>query len=108
METYIESETKEGVYYKVTEDSCTCPGFRHHGHCKHTKSLILERSHQDLGKLFEAIHAGVKAYDGVDFNEWSYDLELKDKILKINFKISGGGDDYDQKFWAAFKKVMAK
>lgn len=39
---YVASDTKEGIFYRVEtielrRQTCTCPGFRNHGHCKHTE-----------------------------------------------------------------------
>jgi len=29
----------DGVVYRTTSDTCTCPGFVHHGRCKHRDGM---------------------------------------------------------------------
>lgn len=46
---YATSATKPGTRYFVTLVSCTCPGFVHHGHCKHHSALVMAHLLQELG-----------------------------------------------------------
>lgn len=44
---YATSATTRGVVYYVTLVSCECPGFQHHGHCKHNSALVIAHALQD-------------------------------------------------------------
>jgi len=54
VEAFVSSESKEGVFYKVNyivvngntrNKTCTCPGYIHHGYCKHIKEVLEHGGH---------------------------------------------------------------
>ena len=46
---YATSGTTPGVRYYVTLVSCTCPGFIHHGYCKHHSAMVMAHLLQEHG-----------------------------------------------------------
>jgi len=46
----VESSSRRGIYYTVDliSKTCTCPGFKYRGCCKHLKSIEEKRMIKDL------------------------------------------------------------
>jgi len=57
----VKSETRKDVTYVVdlTDRSCTCPGFKYRGSCKHLRAVTEKEEASDLRRDLSQIYVNI-------------------------------------------------